>query len=198
MSVYSPLEQRLVMRCQGHMSFVRSIAAERSFEDSARRLHNSLGASSSQHKNSPAFLKSQRFASVGEDARLVLWDLGGAAHHHRTASRLHQQGVATGTRRPSENQAPFTRLNLSSTLSLDHNAQQQLSRSKAAALATRTNIDPNELLHDSSSVEPSSSSFAVEDAEGDSHAYHEAPSRRDIPILKPVAVSSNVDASHQP
>lgn len=56
-TVYAPLEQRLVARCQGHSSFVTGVAW-----DPWRSDETTL-----------------RFGSVSEDCKLILWDLSSAA-----------------------------------------------------------------------------------------------------------------------
>lgn len=79
MTIYSPLEQRVVASCVGHSSWVTSVAWDAWRSD--------------RH--------SMRFASVGEDCKLVLWDLSSAAltrpkahvHPHHAA---HGQGQGHG------------------------------------------------------------------------------------------------------
>ncbi|SCV69072.1 BQ2448_2092 [Microbotryum intermedium] len=56
-TIYAPLEQRLVARCQGHSSWVSGVAWDPWRSDE----------------------RTMRFASVGEDCKLVLWDLSSAA-----------------------------------------------------------------------------------------------------------------------
>ncbi|KDE08072.1 hypothetical protein MVLG_01772 [Microbotryum lychnidis-dioicae p1A1 Lamole] len=56
-TIYAPLEQRLVARCQGHSSWVTGVAWDPWRSDE----------------------RTMRFASVGEDCKLVLWDLSSAA-----------------------------------------------------------------------------------------------------------------------
>ncbi|KAL8283610.1 hypothetical protein RQP46_005405 [Phenoliferia psychrophenolica] len=72
-TIYSPSEQRLVARCQGHTSFVTGVAWDPWKSDE----------------------RTSRFASVGEDCKLILWDLSSAAlsrpkahgpHAHRRMS----------------------------------------------------------------------------------------------------------------
>jgi WD40 repeat protein len=69
-TIFSPWEQRVVARCQGHSSFVSSVG----FDE--LRCDN----------------RTYRFGSVGEDNKLILWDFSSgalhrpktqAAHHHR-------------------------------------------------------------------------------------------------------------------
>lgn len=134
------------------MSFVRAIAFEMHFDNNTK---SSLGSS----KSSPS--PTTRFASVGEDCRLVLWDLTSATHHHRTLSKLH---MANGTR-PSQDEHQFTRLNLSSTLSLN-------------TLQRKRTIDAGQ---------PALSAIDDESTEGPQ--WHPAPGRRDVGIIKPIAVS---------
>lgn len=56
-TIYSPLEQRIVARCQGHSSWVTGVAWDPWRSDE----------------------RTMRFASVGEDCKLILWDLSSAA-----------------------------------------------------------------------------------------------------------------------
>lgn len=55
--MYAPLEQRLVARCQGHSSFVTGVAWDKWRSDE----------------------RTTRFLSVGEDCKLIVWDLSSAA-----------------------------------------------------------------------------------------------------------------------
>jgi hypothetical protein len=56
-TIYSPAEGRIVARCQGHSSYVTSIAFD-------RRRSNARG---------------YRFGSVGEDGRVLYWDFSAAS-----------------------------------------------------------------------------------------------------------------------
>ncbi|KAM0756354.1 WD40 repeat-like protein [Meredithblackwellia eburnea MCA 4105] len=56
-TIYAPLEQRLVARCQGHSSWVTGVAWDAWRGDE----------------------RTSRFASVGEDCKVILWDLSSAA-----------------------------------------------------------------------------------------------------------------------
>lgn len=56
-TVYAPLEQRLVAQCEGHSSWVSGVAWDPWRSDD----------------------RTMRFASVGEDCKLILWDLSSAA-----------------------------------------------------------------------------------------------------------------------
>lgn len=133
------------------MSFVRSIGFEPAFEDAAKSMRPSLGASAAH------LPPGTRFASVGEDGRLVLWDLAGVARHYRTPSTLQH---ATSPRHPHDES--FTRLDLSSTLSLN-----TLHHRKAT-----TNED----------------GLATTDS-SDAPIWHAAPSRKQVALFKPIAVS---------
>lgn len=57
MTVYAPLEQHIVAHCQGHSSWVTGVAW-----DASRSEERTL-----------------RIASVGEDCKLILWDLSSAS-----------------------------------------------------------------------------------------------------------------------
>ncbi|KAI8324287.1 WD40 repeat-like protein [Martensiomyces pterosporus] len=78
-TIWSYYDQTIVARCEGHESWVRSIAFD------------PMG-----HEDESTY----RFMSVGEDARLLVWDFSLAALHrpraqlHRTAS--HQPGGGAG------------------------------------------------------------------------------------------------------
>ncbi|WWC88350.1 uncharacterized protein L201_003260 [Kwoniella dendrophila CBS 6074] len=74
-TIYSARESRIVARCQGHSAFVTSISFDQSRGEA----------------------RAYRFASVGEDAKLILWDFSAAAlhrprHHHPTTSH-HRLGA---------------------------------------------------------------------------------------------------------
>ncbi|PFH54182.1 hypothetical protein AMATHDRAFT_465 [Amanita thiersii Skay4041] len=61
LTIFSPWEQRVVARCQGHSSFVSAIAFDELRCDG----------------------RTYRFGSVGEDNKVILWDFSsGAVHHH--------------------------------------------------------------------------------------------------------------------
>lgn len=59
LTIFSPWEQRVVARCQGHSSFVSSVAFDESRCDG----------------------RTYRFGSVGEDNKLILWDFSSGALH---------------------------------------------------------------------------------------------------------------------
>ncbi|CAE6535863.1 unnamed protein product [Rhizoctonia solani] len=71
-TVLSPWEQRIVARCQGHLSFVSSVAFDASRIDS----------------------RTYRFGSVGEDNRLIFWDLSSGALHR---PKLHPSHALSST-----------------------------------------------------------------------------------------------------
>ncbi|GAB1517964.1 hypothetical protein RhiTH_001020 [Rhizoctonia solani] len=71
-TVLSPWEQRIVARCQGHLSFVSSVAFDASRIDS----------------------RTYRFGSVGEDNRLIFWDLSAGALHR---PKLHPSHALSST-----------------------------------------------------------------------------------------------------
>jgi hypothetical protein len=56
-TIYSPIEGRIVARCQGHTSYVTSITFD-------RRRSNARG---------------YRFGSVGEDGKILFWDFSAAS-----------------------------------------------------------------------------------------------------------------------
>ncbi|QRW14357.1 catabolite repression protein creC [Ceratobasidium sp. AG-Ba] len=84
-TVLSPWEQRVIARCQGHLSFVSSVAFDASRIDS----------------------RTYRFGSVGEDNRLILWDLSSGAlhrpklHGHNHPSYALASTLSLALRRPT-------------------------------------------------------------------------------------------------
>ncbi|KAJ7112454.1 catabolite repression protein creC [Mycena crocata] len=72
LTIFSPWEQRVVARCQGHSSFVSAVA----FDD--------LRCDG----------RTYRFGSVGEDNKLILWDFSSGALHRPKFQATHQQRVS--------------------------------------------------------------------------------------------------------
>ncbi|KAF8913527.1 WD40-repeat-containing domain protein [Mucidula mucida] len=72
LTIFSPWEQRVVARCQGHSSFVTSVA----FDD--------LRCDG----------RTYRFGSVGEDNKLILWDFSSGALHRPKFHATHHQRVS--------------------------------------------------------------------------------------------------------
>ncbi|TFY82563.1 hypothetical protein EWM64_g1448 [Hericium alpestre] len=68
-NIYSPWEQRVIARCQGHSSFVSGVA----FDDV--RCDG----------------RTYRFGSVGEDNKLILWDFSSGILHRPKYQATHQQ-----------------------------------------------------------------------------------------------------------
>ncbi|ODN81911.1 hypothetical protein L202_02255 [Cryptococcus amylolentus CBS 6039] len=68
-TLLSPNDGRIIARCQGHTSYIRSIAFDQQMKGEAR---------------------AYRFTSVGEDGKLIFWDFSPAAvhkrHHHLPTS----------------------------------------------------------------------------------------------------------------
>ncbi|KAI0782200.1 WD40 repeat-like protein [Abortiporus biennis] len=85
-TIYSPWEQRVIARCQGHSSFVSALA----FDDI--RCDG----------------RTYRFGSVGEDNKLILWDFSSGALHRPKLHVTHHQrismtsSVSLATRRRGE------------------------------------------------------------------------------------------------
>lgn len=71
--VWSPFEQRIVARCEGHSSFLTGLAFD------AWRCDE----------------RTQRFASVSEDCKIIFWDLSSAALQKPKAHYLQQQSHHT-------------------------------------------------------------------------------------------------------
>ncbi|KAJ7172138.1 catabolite repression protein creC [Mycena filopes] len=72
LTLFSPWEQRVVARCQGHSSFVSAVA----FDD--------LRCDG----------RTYRFGSVGEDNKLILWDFSSGALHRPKFQPTHQQRMS--------------------------------------------------------------------------------------------------------
>lgn len=147
MTIYSPLEQRVVASCAGHSSWVTSVAWDAWRSDRG----------------------SMRFASVGEDCKLVLWDLSSAAltrpkahAHPHHASHANSHGAA------------LRRMSAASTLSLG--------RHRAGESAAHLPYSP-------------SSADGGGDGDGDGAAerpappvFHPARRRAEVSGLQPVMV----------
>ncbi|TFY70270.1 hypothetical protein EVG20_g2740 [Dentipellis fragilis] len=71
-NIYSPWEQRVIARCQGHSSFVSGLA----FDDV--RCDG----------------RTYRFGSVGEDNKLILWDFSSGILHRPKFQAAHQQRMS--------------------------------------------------------------------------------------------------------
>ncbi|KAJ3763077.1 WD40 repeat-like protein [Lentinula raphanica] len=67
LTIFSPWEQRVVARCQGHSSFVSCVAFDEARCDG----------------------RTYRFGSVGEDNKLILWDFSSGALHRPKNSLAH-------------------------------------------------------------------------------------------------------------
>ncbi|TFK42389.1 catabolite repression protein creC [Crucibulum laeve] len=72
LTIFSPWEGRVIARCQGHSSFVSSVA----FDD--------LRCDG----------RTYRFGSVGEDNKLILWDFSSGALHRPKFQATHHQRVS--------------------------------------------------------------------------------------------------------
>ncbi|KAJ7481231.1 catabolite repression protein creC [Mycena galericulata] len=72
LTIFSPWEQRVVARCQGHSSFVSAVAFDELRCDG----------------------RTYRFGSVGEDNKLILWDFSSGALHRPKFQATHQQRVS--------------------------------------------------------------------------------------------------------
>ncbi|ORY22031.1 WD40-repeat-containing domain protein [Naematelia encephala] len=95
-TIFSPRESRVVARCQGHSAFVTSICFDQRGGEG----------------------RGYRFASVGEDGKLILWDFSSASLH-RPRHHVHQQNT-------SRHHIPA-----SSTLSLAGQSRSQLPMSNS-------------------------------------------------------------------
>ncbi|KAI0723878.1 WD40 repeat-like protein [Cerioporus squamosus] len=71
-TIFSPWEQRVIARCQGHSSFVSGVAFDEIRCDG----------------------RTYRFASIGEDNKLILWDFSSGALHRPKLHAAHQQRMS--------------------------------------------------------------------------------------------------------
>ncbi|KAF9074715.1 WD40-repeat-containing domain protein [Rhodocollybia butyracea] len=79
-TIFSPWEQRVVARCQGHSSFVSCVAFDEGRSEDGR---------------------TYRFGSVGEDNKLILWDFSsGALHRPKTPYTHHSHHNAQSHSQP--------------------------------------------------------------------------------------------------
>lgn len=154
-TVWAPREGRIVARCQGHTSFVTGLAWDPWRWSSDDRTY--------------------RFASVGEDCKMILWDFSSAALNRPKTYTPHN----VGHRRSS--------VGLGSTYSLvDKHGSSSLMRSPASGLNGRristsnpNGISANGLNYDRTSVT-------------DDTIRHPALPRSEVAILQPV-VTVEVD-----
>ncbi|KAG2350131.1 WD40 repeat-like protein [Suillus weaverae] len=72
LTIFSPWEQRVVARCQGHSSFVSSVAFDELRCDG----------------------RTYRFGSVGEDNKLILWDFSSGALHRPKVLGAHHPRIS--------------------------------------------------------------------------------------------------------
>ncbi|CAK5265091.1 unnamed protein product [Mycena citricolor] len=72
LTIFSPWEQRVIARCQGHSSFVSAVAFDELRCDG----------------------RTYRFGSVGEDNKLILWDFSSGALHRPKFQPTHQQRMS--------------------------------------------------------------------------------------------------------
>ncbi|KAF8637423.1 hypothetical protein AX17_002918 [Amanita inopinata Kibby_2008] len=75
LTIFSPWEQRVVARCQGHSSFVSSVA----FDD--------LRCDG----------RTYRFGSVGEDNKLILWDFSSGTLHRPKTQTIHHHRMSVSS-----------------------------------------------------------------------------------------------------
>jgi len=76
LTLFSPWEQRVVARCQGHSSFVSAVAFDELRCDT----------------------RTYRFGSVGEDNKLILWDFSsGALHRPKLQAQHHTRTSMSST-----------------------------------------------------------------------------------------------------
>ncbi|KAF8964008.1 catabolite repression protein creC [Flammula alnicola] len=72
LTIFSPWEQRVIARCQGHSSFVSSVAFDELRCDG----------------------RTYRFGSVAEDNKLILWDFSSGALHRPKLQATHHQRMS--------------------------------------------------------------------------------------------------------
>ncbi|EJF66173.1 WD40 repeat-like protein [Dichomitus squalens LYAD-421 SS1] len=71
-TIFSPWEQRVIARCQGHSSFVTGVAFDEVRCDG----------------------RTYRFGSIGEDNKFILWDFSSGALHRPKLHAAHQQRMS--------------------------------------------------------------------------------------------------------
>ncbi|PIL24314.1 hypothetical protein GSI_14067 [Ganoderma sinense ZZ0214-1] len=71
-TIFSPWEQRVIARCQGHSSFVAGVAFDEIRCDG----------------------RTYRFGSIGEDNKFILWDFSSGALHRPKLHAAHQQRMS--------------------------------------------------------------------------------------------------------
>jgi WD40 repeat protein len=72
LTIFSPSEQRVIARCQGHSSFVSAVAFDDLRSDG----------------------RTYRFGSVGEDNKLILWDFSSGALHRPKLQAIHHHRMS--------------------------------------------------------------------------------------------------------
>jgi len=159
-TVWAPREGRIIARCQGHSSFVTGV----SFDPWRWRPEE----------------RSYRFASVGEDCKLIFWDFSSAAlkrpkGHSNTGSH-HAGGTAN-------NAASFRRSVVGSTFSLlDRHAHVAGAYGHRTSLAGPAGTGPRASIN-------TDRHFSGHSVPGDhTPVLHDAPARAEVAMLQPVVV----------
>lgn len=129
-------------RCEGHSSFLTGLAFDAWRCDS----------------------RTQRFASVSEDCKLILWDLSSAALQRPKGHHHHHHGHGHGQQ-------------------LSHAAVRRMSGASALSLVRKRTIEG------SSANLPSTAG-----PEREAPLWHRAPNRSEVPGLQPVLVSFSPSA----
>ncbi|KAA1099931.1 hypothetical protein PGT21_025350 [Puccinia graminis f. sp. tritici] len=171
-TAYSPIEQRVIARCQGHGSFVTGLSFDPWFSDD----------------------RSCRFASVSEDCKLIFWDLSGASlakprlqqinsqSNHATSRR--QSLVSNGSSPVHPHQSQHNNHTSSSVGSSGKNHKRGkvgLVDSSITLPAPAISDQPRHRLH----LDQQSNTFGVPLYNRD---FHSAPGRNEVAILQPVMV----------
>lgn len=146
--VWSPFEQRIVARCEGHSSFLTGLSFDPWRCDS----------------------RTQRFASVSEDCKLILWDLSSAALQRPKGHHLHGHQVSgcQWLQMCTRLIVPFHQV--------VHHRRQSTAAMSTLSLSRRKTIESSGHLPSTGAVER------------ENPLWHRAAPRGEVPGLQPVTV----------
>lgn len=148
--VWSPFEQRIVARCEGHSSFLTGLSFDPWRCDS----------------------RTQRFASVSEDCKLILWDLSSAALQRPKGHHQHGHQVSLSIHRILQKDENTDDIQFDQIV---HHRRQSAGMS-TLSLSRRKTIESSSHLPSTSVVER------------ESPLWHRAAPRGEVPGLQPVTV----------
>ncbi|KAJ3786895.1 WD40 repeat-like protein [Lentinula aff. detonsa] len=160
LTIFSPWEQRVVARCQGHSSFVSCVAFDETRCDG----------------------RTYRFGSVGEDNKLILWDFSsGALHRPKNHSHSHGHRQSLMGAYSSTSLALRGRSGVSPMSSFSLYLPPHLPPSLSPP------PPPPDLFDDTNTDKPHEEG---ELGLAHSPRYHSAPSRNEIAVVQPVLVKN--------